>query len=167
MRLLCRLPPEIVSFLTERTYTQFYSSPQSVQYALNTQETLLRPHVQFLFEIYITALTINKAVQHALVLKRASVAPVLHIMFRDGIFYFIAIAISRVGLVWLVLAKQSVFFGETLLLVFSILPTHLASSFRSFTPMGDRGRISFPILYPFIGNSQQRPTPNEYLDDID
>jgi hypothetical protein len=57
-------------------------------------------------------LTLRKAFLHAKLLTDHSSAPVLHVMFRDGIIYFIMIVLARVILIWLVIARGSLYLGR-------------------------------------------------------
>jgi hypothetical protein len=57
-------------------------------------------------------LTLWKAFLHAKVLNDRTCAPVLHVMFRDGIMYFVMVVLARVILIWLVLARGSVYLGR-------------------------------------------------------
>lgn len=65
------------------------------------------------FEVLIGILTLWKAVQHAYVLSNAAAAPMLHIMFRDGLFWFTAVVGLRVwnALIWMFLPQSMVYLG--------------------------------------------------------
>lgn len=66
------------------------------------------------FEVLIGILTLWKAVQHAYVLSNAAAAPMLHIMFRDGLFWFTAVVGLRVwnALIWMFLPQSMVYLGK-------------------------------------------------------
>jgi hypothetical protein len=59
-------------------------------------------------------LTVRKAILHARFIKSASStsAPVLHVMFRDGITYFVMVAIARIILIWLVVSSGTLYLGR-------------------------------------------------------
>lgn len=97
----------------------------------------------------------------------------MHIMFRDGIFYFAAIAISRVGLIWLILARQSIYLGTlsssftyqyiTTAYVSMLTTERVYVFYRPFAAMGGRSRSNLEILHPPIGYGQRRPTEYKHL----
>lgn len=66
------------------------------------------------YEVYMAILTVYKAYRHAKIIKDISSAPLLHVMFRDGITYFLMMALARVILIWLVVARNSLYLGLSL-----------------------------------------------------
>jgi hypothetical protein len=57
-------------------------------------------------------LTLWKAFVHSKILKDQSSAPILHTMFRDGIIYFVMVVLARVILIWLLIARGSIYLGK-------------------------------------------------------
>ena len=60
------------------------------------------------------ALTIRKALSHAVFLNQRRSAPLLYVIFRDGIFYLIVIILARLCLIILVVKGGSVYLGLSL-----------------------------------------------------
>ncbi|PVF93186.1 hypothetical protein CPB86DRAFT_838678 [Serendipita vermifera] len=69
-----------------------------------------------IYELYMAILTVRKAVLHARFIKGSSStsAPVLHVMFRDGITYFVMVAVARIVLIWLVISSGTLYLGLAL-----------------------------------------------------
>ena len=60
------------------------------------------------------ALTVRKALSHATLFKHRKTAPLLYVIFRDGIFYLFVIIIARISIILLVVKGGSIYLGLAL-----------------------------------------------------
>jgi hypothetical protein len=69
---------------------------------------------QVFFEVLIGILTVWKAMQYAYVLSNASAGPMLHTMFRDGLFWFLSVVGLQVwnACIWAFLPQSDIYLGD-------------------------------------------------------
>ncbi|KIM25579.1 hypothetical protein M408DRAFT_26127 [Serendipita vermifera MAFF 305830] len=67
------------------------------------------------YELYMTFLTLRKAVGHAYALRHASSAPLLHVLYVEKMLYFVAITAIRLALVTFVFSARNIYLGLALL----------------------------------------------------
>ncbi|CCA69944.1 hypothetical protein PIIN_03884 [Serendipita indica DSM 11827] len=67
-----------------------------------------------IYELYMAALTIRKALSHVAFLKHRKSAPLLYVIFRDGIFYLFMIIVARICVILLIVKGGSLYLGLAL-----------------------------------------------------
>ncbi|CAG7847321.1 SubName: Full=Uncharacterized protein {ECO:0000313/EMBL:CCA72047.1} [Serendipita indica DSM 11827] len=108
------------------------------------------------FEVLIGALTLWKAVQHAYVLSNASSAPMLYIMFRDGIAWFIAVCGLRIwnALIWVFLPQSMVYLG--IYILWALVSTFVSRFFLNILDVVNSSLIDgFSVEYATVRQKEQ------------
>ena len=92
-------------------------------------------------------LTLWKAVQHAYVLSNASAAPMLYIMFRDGLFWFVAVVGLRIwnAMIWVFLPQSMIYLG--IYILWSLVSTFVSRFFLNILAVANAGVDGFSREY--------------------
>jgi len=95
------------------------------------------------FEVFIGALTFWKAIQHAWVISNASAAPMLHIMFRDGLVWFTAVVGLRVwnALIWMFMPQSMIYLG--IYILWALVSTFVSRFYLNILGVANAGVDGF------------------------